>query len=91
MPPTHPFLVGDTGEIDVDRVLDEAIPIVKLVAMILIGVLIPLFLGQALVGGFGLAELLGEVLVLLAQFIGAIGGSVVLLYVVSRGIQIANA
>lgn len=90
MPSSHPFLVEDTGEIDVDRVLDEAVPIVKLLAMVLIGALVPFILGVAVIEPLGVFAFLGEVLILLAQFVGAVGGAVVLLYVVSRGVQIAD-
>ncbi|MFB6134425.1 MAG: hypothetical protein ABEJ55_05505 [Halanaeroarchaeum sp.] len=90
MPPSHPFLVGDSGESDTDRVFAEAAPVVKLVAMIVILALVPFMLGVAVMGPLGVFSFLGQVLVLLAQFVLVVGGAVVLMYVVSRAIQIAE-
>ncbi len=90
MSPLHPFLVDETGEIDIDRVFTEAIPIVKLIAMVVIGALVPFMLGVAVIEPLGVFSFLGEALVILAQFVLVIGGAIVLLYVISRGIQIAD-
>ncbi|WP_135534779.1 hypothetical protein [Halostella pelagica] len=86
MPPSPPFIDSATGELDTDRLLYEAIPIAKLIAAV----------GAIAVVPFGIAFLFGfsifaGLLVLVGQFVVAVGTGLVLLYVALRALQLANA
>jgi hypothetical protein len=85
MPPAPPFIDPETGSLDTDRLAYETIPLAKLIAAVGAIALVPL----------GIAFLLGETVVaalfaLAGQFVLAVGTALVLLYVVVRGLQLAN-
>lgn len=80
-----PFFASSSGELDTNRILYEAIPLAKLIGAVGSVALVPLFLRAILEEtAFGL------LLTLAAQFVLAVGGSVVLVYVVVRANQIAE-
>jgi hypothetical protein len=84
MSPSRPFIEQPSGTVDTNQLLREAIPLAKLIGLVAVVAL----------GPFGLAVMLGafqSLFTLLAQFVLALGGSVVLLYVIARGIQLAEA
>jgi hypothetical protein len=83
---SHPFVDEETGAIDRERVLSEAIPLGKLVLLVAATAFLPF----SIVLLFGSFSVLGTVFTLLAQFVLAVGTGIVLLYVVARGIQIAE-
>lgn len=85
MPPSAPFVDPETGSIDTAHVLDEAIPLAKLVA--LFGVL-----GYAPLALLAVAPLPGGglVLTLASQFVLAVGAGVVLIYAISRALQLSG-
>jgi len=87
MTPSTPFVTAD-GRIDTGRVLAEAIPLAKLVVLVLAVALVPVLFVFALGGG---SSLLGIVFVVLAQFVLAVGGGIVLMHVVVRAIRLAEA
>ena len=86
MSPSTPFVTAD-GRIDTDRVLAEAIPLAKLVVLVLAVALVPLLFVFA-IGG---SSPLGIVFVVLAQFVLVVGGGIVLMHVVVRAIRLAEA
>lgn len=86
MPSTTVFVDQETGELDTDQILTEAIPIAKLIALFVAISIIPLRILLAV----GLPPLVETILALLAQFVLAVGTGMVLLYTISRAIQLAN-
>ena len=85
MSPPSLFHDVETGSLDTDRVLAEAIPLAKLVGLIGVVGYAPLaFLAGEAPFGFDL------LFVLASQFVLAVGAAVVLLYVVSRAIQLSR-
>jgi len=85
MSPSTPFITVD-GKIDTDRVLAEAIPLAKLVVLVVAVALGPLLVVFALGGG----SPIGLAFVLLAQFVLVVGGGIVLMHVVVRAIRLAE-
>ncbi len=85
MPPDRPFFDPETEEVDVDWILEEAVPIAKLV--LLFGAVVALsFLLASIFGGSGISLLLAVV----GQFVAAVGTGVVLLYVIVRARQVSD-
>lgn len=83
MPSRRPFFERGTGELDVEQVVAEAVPLAKLVGLVAVVALVPLL--PALLG---IPGALGFTLV--GQFVLAVGSGVVLVYVVARGVQLAD-
>lgn len=83
MPSTPPFIDQTTGQFDTDQIIKESIPLSKLIAAIGVIALVPFGIATT----FGLFE---GLLVLLTQFVLAVGSGVVLLYVITRAIQLAE-
>jgi hypothetical protein len=90
MAPSTPFVDPDTGRIDTDQLLAEALPVAKLVAIVVAVALVPFLVGTLLNVGLGLTPPVGALFVFLAQFVLAVGTGVVLLYVVARGTALAE-
>ena len=86
MSPSNPFIDRETGQIDTDRVLVEAIPIAKLIGLFVAIALVPLLVVFVLVGN----SAIGMLFILVAQFVLAVGAGVVLLYIITRAIRLAN-
>lgn len=85
MSPSPPFVDRGTGELDAAQILAEAIPLAKLVGLVAAVALVPL-----LPMLFGVRSAVGLALTLVGQFALAVGSGVVLLYVVARGVQLAD-
>lgn len=86
MPPSSAFVDRETGQLDTDRVVTEAILIAKLIALFGVLAYVPLVIVRIVPVLFA-----SRVAHLASQFILAVGTGVVLLYVISRSIQLANA
>jgi len=86
MPSTPPFIDPETGELDFDRIMYEAVPIAKLVALVA-GVAVLPFALATLAG----PTAVGGLFALATQFVLAVGSGVVLLYVVRRALQLDGA
>ncbi len=84
MPPDRPFFDPETEEVDVDWILEEAVPIAKLV--LLFGPVVALSVVLASIFGGGLSLLF----VVAGQFVAAVGTGVVLLYVIVRARQVGD-
>lgn len=84
MSPTRPF-VDSEGSIDIRRVLDEARTLASLVGFVVAASLVPLVL--VLVGG--VIPGLGVLFLALAYVVLVIGGGIVLMYVIARGMQLS--
>jgi hypothetical protein len=81
-----PFIDQESSELDLGQIRDEAFPLAGLI--VLFGSLALLvFLVVLTVAG---NSLLGGVLTLVSQFILAVGTGIVLIYVIARGIQLAE-
>lgn len=85
MAPSTPFVDQETGRIDRGRVLAEAIPLAELVVLVGVIILVPVAL-KGLLFPFGF----GAVFTILTQLILAVGGGVVLMYVISRAFHLAS-
>jgi hypothetical protein len=84
-PPSAPF-IEPSGTLDTDQIWTEAVPLAGLIGLFVGLALVP-FLGVFLFGG---TTGFGFVFVLATQFVLAVGTGVVLIYVVARGIQLAD-
>jgi hypothetical protein len=81
-----PFVDRASGELDLSQILSEAFPLAGLV-LLFGGAALLLFLITLLVGPGGL---LAGFLTVVSQFVLAVGAGVVLMYVIARGIQLAE-
>ena len=86
MPPSTPFVDQSTGALDTRQILLEAIPLAKLIGLFVAIALVPL----TVVFLFGGNSVLGALLMVVAQFVLAVGSAVVLLYVIARAIRLAD-
>ncbi|MDZ5811929.1 hypothetical protein U4E84_11310 [Halorubrum sp. AD140] len=81
-----PFIDPESGELDLGQIRAEIFPLAGLIVLFG-GAALLLFLITLLVAG---NSLLGGVLTVVSQFIIAVGTGIVLMYVVARGIQLAD-
>lgn len=79
MPASTPFINSD-GTLDTTQILQEAIPLAKLIGLIIGVALVPL-VPVFLLGGRSATGLL---FMIVAQFILAVGTGIVLMYVIAR-------
>ncbi|MFC4448226.1 hypothetical protein [Halorussus aquaticus] len=86
MSPSPPFLDPKTGAIDWKQVLREAIPLARLVGLFVAVSLVPF----AFVFLFEDNSALRAMFTVATQFVLAVGSGVVLMYVISRGIRLAD-
>jgi len=83
---TPPFIDPESGELDLGEIRAEAFPLAGLIALFG-GLALLVFLLTLLVTG---TSIVGWALLIVTQFILAIGTGIVLIYVVARGIQLAD-
>ena len=81
-----PFVDQETGRIDRTQVLTEAIPLAELIGLVVAIALIP-FAFVVLLGGHSGFSV---ILTLVTQFILAVGSGIVLIYCITRAIQITS-
>ncbi|WP_247728820.1 hypothetical protein [Halovivax limisalsi] len=86
MASSPPFVDPESGELDVGQIRAEALPLAGLVVLfggtaLLVFVIALLVAGNAVLGGL---------LTVISQFVLAVGAGIVLMYVVARGIQLAD-
>ena len=81
-----PFVDRESGELDLRRIQAEVFPLAGLI-LLFGGLALLVFLLTLLVAG---NSILGGFLVVVTQFILAVGTGIVLMYVVARGIQLAD-
>lgn len=86
MAPSTPFVDRTDGTIDTDQVLAEAIPLAKLVGLVTAVALVPFLLAF-----LASPSVFGAVFAVVGQFVVAVGSGLVLIYVVARAIQLADA
>jgi hypothetical protein len=87
MPETPPFIDPATGGLDTAQIRREAYPLAGLVALFAGLAFVP-FVFVLLFAG---SSPLGALLTLLSQLVIAIGTGIVLMYVIARGITLADA
>lgn len=86
MSPPVPFIDPETGSLDTEQIWREAFPLAGL-AMLFGGLaLVPFVLALL----FSHIPGLGVFFTIVTQFVLAIGASIVLMYVITRGIQLAD-
>ena len=81
-----PFIDQASGELDLDQIRAEVFPVAALIVLFG-GLALLMFLITLLVAG---NSLLGGVFTVVSQFILAIGTGIVLMYVIARGVQLAD-
>lgn len=81
-----PFIDRESGELDLGQIREEAFPLAGLIALFG-GLALLLFLITLLVAG---NSLLGGVFTVGSQFVLAVGTGILLMYVIARGIQLAD-
>jgi Na+/proline symporter len=82
-----PFIDRETGGLDTDQIRAEAYPLAGLIALFAGLALIP-FVIVFMVGG---NSFIGLLFTVLGQLIIAVGAGIVLIYVIARGIRLAEA
>ncbi|WP_458188628.1 hypothetical protein [Haladaptatus sp. NG-WS-4] len=86
MPSDTLFVDRGTGTIDTTQILVEALPLAKLIGLVVAIALAPF----ALVFLLFEHSVLGAIFTVVGQFILAVGSGIVLMYVVSRAIQLSD-
>ena len=81
-----PFIDQASGELDLGQIRAEVFPLAALIVLFG-GMALLVFLIMLLIGG---NSLLAGLLTVVSQFILAVGTGVVLMYVIARGIQLAD-
>ena len=81
-----PFIDPESGELDLDQIRAEVFPLAGLIvlfggAALLVFLIMLLVAGNSLLAGF---------FTVVSQFILAVGAGIVLMYVIARGIQLAD-
>jgi len=87
MTPSFPFIDRETGALDTAQIRNEAYPLAGLILLFVGLALIPFLFVLLFFGN----SFLGFVFTLLTQFILAVGTGIVLIYIIARGIQLADA
>ena len=82
MPPSTPFVDHTSRTLNTDQILREAIPVAMLIGLVAVVALIPF----AIAFVFGI---LPRLFTILTQFVLAVGASIILMYLIARGIQLA--
>lgn len=90
MQPSTPFVDPESGELDTDQIIDEAVPLAKLVALVGVAALVPFVLTLLFAEALALNSALAAVFSVATQFVLAVGSGLVLLYVVARGTQLVE-
>jgi hypothetical protein len=81
-----PFIDEESGELDLSQIRDEVFRLASLIVLFG-GLALLVFLITLLIAG---NSLLGGLFTVVSQFILAVGTGIVLMYVVGRGIQLAD-
>lgn len=90
MQPSTPFVDPESGELDTDQIIYEAVPLAKLVALVGVVALVPFALTVLFAEALALTPALATVFSVATQFVLAVGGALVLMYVVARGTQLVG-
>jgi hypothetical protein len=90
MSPSKPFFASPSGELDTEQLVEEALPLARLIGAIGVVALIPVFLQFVLLEVLGILPQLGVLLSLAVQFVLAVGTGVVLMYVIIRSNQLMD-
>lgn len=86
MTPSIPFIDPETRGLRTDQIRDESYRVAGLIALFGGVALVPFAFALAFEGAG-----LGFLFLLVTQFVIAVGTAVVLMYVVARGVQLADA
>ncbi|RZV12495.1 hypothetical protein BDK88_1406 [Natrinema hispanicum] len=88
MSPPKPFL-SPSGELNTDQILDEALPLAKLIGAVVVAAFLPI-LALRLTEFVVDFSVLRFIFMLAAQFILAVGSGIVLLYIIIRANQLLD-
>lgn len=89
MSPPKPFFMSPSEELNTDQILDEALPLAKLIGAVVITAFLPILALQLteFVVDF---SILRFIFMLAAQFVLAVGSGIVLLYIIIRANQLLD-
>lgn len=87
MSPTGPFIDPDTGGLDTSQIQAEAYPLVGLILLFGALALFPFIFTLLFFGN----SFIGFLFTLVTQLILAIGAGIILIYIIARAIQLADA
>lgn len=90
MSPSRPFFTSPAEELDTNQIVDEALPLAKLIGAVGAVALIPVLLQILLVEVLAVVPVFGVLFTLAAQFVVAVGTGIVLMYVVVRANQLVD-
>lgn len=94
MPTDRPFFRPRSTTLDTDQLREEAVPLAKLVFVIGLVALIPVILQILFVETLGLVPvslgLFQFVFAVMTQFVLAVGAGLVLIYVITRGLDLQS-
>ncbi|WP_181684614.1 hypothetical protein [Halorhabdus salina] len=82
-----PFVNPETSELDLYQIWDEALPVLGLVVLFGSLALLPYLVAVVVFEGTFVSLLL----ILFTQLLFAVGAAIVLMYVITRAIQLADA
>jgi hypothetical protein len=82
-----PFIDSQTGALDTEQIRNESYRVVGLISLFVGLAFIPFILSLLIFANSGI----GLLFTLLTQFILAVGTAIVLMYVIARAIQLADA
>lgn len=86
MAQSTPFIDVETGGLDTDQIRAEAYPLAGLIALFAGLALIPFLVVFLFAGN----SVIGLLLTVVAQLVLAVGAGIVLIYVIARGVSLAE-
>ena len=90
MSPSRPFFISDSGELDTEQLIDEAVPLAKLIGAVGTVAVALLFLRFVFVGVLGFIPGVEILFTLVIQFVLAVGTGLVLIYIIVRSNDLHN-
>ena len=88
MPPSKPFFLPRSQRLDKEQIIEEAIPLAKLIGAVGVVALLPLLLQFVFVDLTAVVPFFGIVFTLATQFVLAVGTGIILLYLIVRANQL---
>lgn len=89
MSPSRPFFTSPSRDLDTGQIVEEALPLAKLVAAVGVVALVPVLLQVLLVELLAVVPVIGVLFTFATQFVLAVVTGIVLMYVVLRANQLA--
>ena len=81
--PSRPLFIDSDGTIEIDRIVAEAIPLSKLIGVMGLVAVVPFAIASEV-------AVLRGLFIALTQFVLAVGSGLVLLYIITRAMQLTE-